>query len=159
MKEKFPKYLIVPCSAEAEIALKEASKREFISYVPGDDHFEIKKELNEQQKKAMDVLGGVLTTYGSTGVQKMLNAAVFDFLKYIAIFPGGVNKLSDSKGNVLPDVFLFPPGSTALDFAFGLHTDMGEGFIKAINVKTKQPIGKEHPLQHRDVIEIYFKKP
>lgn len=159
MKEKFPKYLIVPCSAEAEIALKEASKREFIAYVPGDDHFDIKKELNEQQKKAMDVLGNVLKTYGSTGVQKTLNAAVFDFLKYIAIFPGGVNKLSDSKGNVLPDVFLFPPGSTALDFAFGLHTDMGEGFIKAINVKTKQPIGKEHPLQHRDVIEIYFKKP
>lgn len=156
---KFPQYLIVPCSAEAEIALKEAGKKEFIDYIPGDDKFTIKKDLNEQQKKAMEVLAGVLKTYGSTGVQKTLNAAVFDFLKYIAIFPGGVNKLSDSKGNVLPDVFLLPPGSTALDFAFTLHTDMGEGFIKAINVKTKQPIGKDHPLSHRDVIELFFKKP
>jgi len=159
LKEKFPQYLIVPCSAEAEIALKEAAKKEFVEYVPGDGKFTVKKELNEQQKKAMDILAGVLQAYHSTGVQKTLNAAVFDFLKYIAIFPGGVNKLSDSKGNILPDVFLLPPGSTALDFAFTLHTDMGRGFIKAINVKTKQPIGKEHPLTHRDVIELYFKKP
>ena len=159
LKEKFQSYLIVPCSAEAEIALKEAAKKEFIGYISGDDNFTVKKELNEQQKKAMDVLAGVLKAYHSTGVQKTLDAAVFDFLKYIAIFPGGVNKLSDSKGNVLPDVFLLPPGSTALDFAFTLHTDMGRGFIKAVNVKTKQPVGKEHPLLHRDVIELYFKKP
>jgi ribosome-binding ATPase YchF (GTP1/OBG family) len=159
LKQQFPNYLIVPCSAEAEIALKEAGKKEFIEYVPGDSAFQIKKDLNDQQKKAMEFLASVIKTYNGTGVQKTLNAAVFDFLKYIAIFPGGVNKLSDSKGNVLPDVFLLPPGSTALDFAFTLHTDMGEGFIKAINVKTKQPIGKEHPLQHRDVIELFFKKP
>ncbi len=159
LKEKFPNYLIVPCSAEAEIALKEAGKHEFIEYIPGDGIFKIKKELTEQQKKAMDVLANVLKTYGSTGVQKTLDAAVFDFLKYIAVFPGGVNNLVDSKGNVLPDVFLLPPGSTALDFAFTLHTDMGKGFIKAINVKMNQPVGKEHPLKHRDVIELYFKKP
>ncbi|NYZ77268.1 TGS domain-containing protein, partial [Candidatus Micrarchaeota archaeon] len=65
----------------------------------------------------------------------------------------------DDEGNIIPDCFLMKPGSTALDFAFSLHTDMGEGFIKAVNVKTKLPLGKEHALKHRDVIELFFKKP
>ena len=158
MKKRFPNYFIVPCSAESEIALKGASKNGFIEYIPGDKTFEVKKELNKQQKKAMDIIKNVINQCSGTGVQKLINSAIFDFLKYIAIFPGGVNKLSDSMGNVLPDVFLMPPNSTALDFAYSLHTDMGDGFIKAINVKTKQPIGKNHKLKHRDVIEIYFKK-
>ena len=159
LKEAFPSYLIVPCSAEAEITLKSAGKNNFIKYIPGDATFEITKELNEGQKKAMTLLQGVLTKFNGSGVQKLLNAAVFDFLRYIAIFPGGVNKLADSQGNVLPDVFLLPPNSTALDFAFTLHTDMGRGFIKAVDVKQKKPIGKDHPLKHRDVIELFFKKP
>ncbi len=159
LKESFPNYLIVPCSAEAEITLKGAAKNNFIKYIPGDASFEIIKELNEAQKKAMNLLEGVLQRFNGSGVQKILNAAVFDFLKYIAVFPGGVNKLSDSQGNILPDVFLLPPGSTALDFAFALHTDMGKGFIKAVDVKQKKPIGKEHSLKHRDVIELFFKKP
>ena len=159
LKEAFPSYLIIPCSAEAEITLKSAGKNGFIKYIPGDATFEITKELNEGQKNAMTLLQNVLTKFNGSGVQKLLNAAVFDFLRYIAIFPGGVNKLADSQGNVLPDVFLLPPNSTALDFAFTLHTDMGRGFIKAVDVKQKKPIGKDHPLKHRDVIELFFKKP
>ena len=92
--------------------------------------------------------------YGSTGVQEVLNRAVFDFLKYIAVFPAGVNKLADSKGNILPDCFLVPPGTTALDFAFKLHTDLGKNFVKAIDVRTKKPVGKDYILKHRDGIEI-----
>ncbi len=158
LKEAFPSYLIVPCSAEAEIALKEATKNEFIKYVPGDASFEIVKELNEAQRKAMHLLQNVLKKFNGSGVQACLNSAVFDYLKYVAVFPGGVNNLEDSQGRILPDVFLLPPGSTALDFAFALHTDMGRGFIKAIDVKNKRPIGKDHVLNHRDVVEIHFKK-
>ena len=75
-------------------------------------------------------------------------------LQYIAIFPGGINKLQDQHGNVLPDCFLMPPNSTALDFAFRIHTDIGKNYIKAIDVKKKIPIAKDHVLKHRDVIEI-----
>jgi len=50
-------------------------------------------------------------------------------------------------------------GSTALDFAYMLHTDMGDGFIRAIDVKTKQIIGKDYILQSGDVIELIFNKP
>lgn len=159
LKKEFPEYVVVPCSAEAEIALKNAAKAGVIDYIPGDKEFKVKGELNEQQKKAMDVLKQICDRYDGTGVQKCLNTAVFDFLHYIAIFPGGLNKLEDKDGNVLPDCFLMPPGTTAIDFAFKLHSDIGKGFIKAIDVKKKQTIGKEHPLKHRDVIEIVFKKP
>jgi ribosome-binding ATPase YchF (GTP1/OBG family) len=88
-----------------------------------------------------------------TGIQKILDSAVFDLLKYIAIFPAG-SKLADSKGNILPDCFLLPEGSTALDFAYHLHTDIGDKFIKAIDVRTKMAVSKDHPLNHRDGIEI-----
>ena len=96
----------------------------------------------------------VLEVYGDTGVQQILNYAVFDLLKYIAIFPAGASKLVDSKGNVLPDCFLLPEGSTALDFAYFLHTDFGENFIKAIDARNKKVLGKEYKLKHRDALEI-----
>jgi ribosome-binding ATPase YchF (GTP1/OBG family) len=106
----------------------------------------------------MDIMKLVCDKYEGTGIQKCLNAAVFDFLHYIAIFPGGGN-LIDAQGRLLPDCFLMPRTTTALDFAFKLHSDIGNGFIKAIDYRTKQAVGKDHALKHRDVIEIVFKKP
>ncbi|MEW6722518.1 MAG: redox-regulated ATPase YchF [Candidatus Micrarchaeota archaeon] len=158
LKKEFPGYLVIPCSAEAEITLKGAAKAGFIDYIPGDKEFRVKAELSEPQQKAMEIMKAVCEKYGGTGIQKCLNAAVFDFLHYIAIFPGG-GDLVDAQGRTLPDCFLLPPTTTALDFAFKLHSDIGKGFIKAIDYKTKQAVGKDHPLKHRDVIEIVFKKP
>lgn len=152
--KQFPDYFIVPCSAEAEIALKSAAKNGFIKYIPGDSDFEIVGTLDEQQKKAMDFLKNYIKMAGGTGVQKALNSAVFDFLHYIAVFPGGVNKLADSKGNILPDCFLMKPGSTALDFAATIHSDLAKGFVKAIDVRTKKALGADYVLKHRDIIEI-----
>ena len=157
LKEKFNDYLLVPCSAESELALREAAKHELIDYIPGENNFKIKDEekLNAKQKNALEFIKtNVLGKYGSTGIQNILDKAVFELLKYVAVFPGGVNKLTDQHGNVLPDCFLMPPSSTALDFAFKLHTDIGKSFIKAIDVKTKRPVGKDYILKNRDVIEI-----
>ena len=89
-----------------------------------------------------------------TGVQTVLNSVVFSLLNYIAIFPASANRLGDSKGNILPDCFLLPPNSTALDFAATIHNDLAKNFIKAIDIRTKQAVGKEHKLKHRDGIEI-----
>ena len=161
LKEKFSDYMLIPCSAESELALREAAKHELIDYIPGENDFKIKSEgrLNEKQKKALDFIkSDVLEKYGSTGVQNILDKAVFELLKYVAVFPGGVNKLADQHGNVLPDCFLMPPSSTALDFAFKLHTDIGKNFVKAIDVKTKRPVGKDYILKNRDVIEIATSK-
>ena len=100
----------------------------------------------------------ILDVYGSTGVQNILDFTVFELLRYLAIFPGGVNNLKDSDGRTLPDCYLMQENSTSLDFAFKLHTDLGKNFIKAIDVRTKRIIGKEYKLKNRDIIEIITKK-
>ncbi len=161
IKKEFPEYIMVPCSAESELALREAAKHNLIKYVPGEKDFEIIDEakLSEKQKKALEfVKEKILKKFGSTGVQDVIDKAVFDLLKYIAIFPGGVGKLQDQDGNYIPDCFLLPEGSTALDFAYKIHTDLGDKFIKAIDAKTKRTVGKEHKLKHRDVVEIVTSK-
>lgn len=155
LQKDFPDHLLIPCSAESEIALKEAAKHELIDYIPGDNTFTIKGEMNDKQTKALEFIKThVLETFNSTGVQEVLDQVVFTLLNYITIFPGGVNKLEDKNGNVLPDCFLMPPKTTALDFAYKLHTDFGKNFIRAIDVKTKQTIGKDHELKSGDVVEI-----
>ncbi len=161
IKKEFRDYIIIPCSADSELALREASKAKLINYIPGNDEFEIinKEKVSENQLKALNYIKkNVLEEYNSTGIQEILNKTVFDILKYIAVFPGGLNNLKDSQNRVLPDCYLLPENSTALDFAFKLHTDFGKNFIKAIDVKTKKIIGKEHILKSLDVIEIVVKK-
>ena len=156
IKKEFPHYSIISCSAESELALKEAEKHELIDYIPGEKHFKIKGDLTDKQTKALKFIKeNVLTKEHGTGLQKVLNKITLNVLDYIAIHPGGANKLEDSNGNVLPDCFLLKNGSSALDFAFRLHTDFGKNFIKAIDVKTKKIIGKEHKLKHLDIIELF----
>lgn len=155
LRNEFPDYNIVACSADSELALREADKAGLIKYLPGEKNFEIIGELNDKQKAALDkIKKNVLDKFGSTGVQDVLDKVVFDLLKHIAVFPAGATKMADSKGNVLPDCFLVPEGSTALDFAYSIHSDLGDKFIKAINAKTKQAVGKEYKVKHRDGLEI-----
>jgi len=159
MKEKFPNKKIIACSAASELALRKANKAGILKYYPGWKKFEILGELNEKQKEGLEVIRkNVLEKFEGTGVQKCLDEVILGVLSYIPIFPGGTKGLTDSQGRVIPDCFLLKSGSTALDFAFALHTDMGEGFIRAIDVKTKQVIGKEHELKYGDVVEIIFNK-
>lgn len=157
LREKFPQYTFIGCSADLELALKEAAKAGLIEYVPGSSDFAIKDEttITPKQKAALEYIREhILKKFGSTGVQEVLDKAVFGLLGYVAIFPGGVNKLEDSEGRCLPDCFLLPGKSTALDFAFKLHTDLGKNFICAKDVRIKKTVGKEYILKNRDVIEI-----
>ena len=157
LREQFPHHHFIGCSAESELALKEATKAGLIEYLPGENTFTILHEakLNEQQRAALKFIQEhILNPFSSTGVQQVLDTAVLELLKFIAIFPGGVTKLEDKDGNVLPDCFLLPPKSTALDFAYKLHTDFGKNFIRALDVKTRKAVGREYLLHHRDVVEI-----
>ncbi len=155
LKEKFPKMLIIPCSAESELALREAAKHHLIAYIPGEKTFEVLSDkLTQEQERALDFIKkNVLEKY-STGVQEILDRAVFEFLKYIAVFPVASNRLTDKEGRCLPDCYLVPQNTTALDFAYRVHTDLGKGFIRALDVRSKRVIGKDYRLKHRDVIEI-----
>ena len=155
VKKEFD-YPIVPCFAEGELALREADKVGLIEYVAGDGNFEIKGNLSGKQEKALEEIRKNMEKYGNTGVQEVLNKVVFNILGYICIFPAG-DKMTDSKGNVLPDCYLMANGSTALDFAYKLHTDIGDGFVKAIDIRTKKAVGKDYVLKHRDGLEIMTK--
>ena len=158
LRETFPLLPLVLVSGESELALREAGKAGLIEYIPGEKSFNIldASKLTEKQIAALKFIEKevVKPLEFGTGVQKALDTVVFDVLKYIAIHPGGSSKLEDKDGNVLPDCFLMPQGTTALEFAYKLHTDLGRGFIRAIDVKTKKTVGKEHVLSNLDVVEI-----
>jgi len=161
LENEFPDHMLVACSAESELALREAAKHELIDYIAGEGDFKIKYEskLNEKQKKGLEfVKENVLKKFGSTGVQQVLDDAVFKLLKYIAVYPVANSHLKDKDGNVLPDCFLVPDGITSLEFAYKVHTDIGNNFVKAVDLKTKQIIGKEHQLKNGDVVEIMTSK-
>ncbi|BFH73511.1 redox-regulated ATPase YchF [Sulfurisphaera javensis] len=154
MKNKY-KY-IVPTSAEAELALRKASKAGLIEYIPGEKEFKILKELSGKQKEALDYIKkNVLDIYGSTGVQEALNMAVFGALSMIVVYPvEDEKKLTDHNGNVLPDAILIKKGSTPKDLASVIHSELAKGFLFAINVKKKVRVGEEYELQDGDVIKI-----
>ena len=44
--------------------------------------------------------------------------------------------------------------STAKELAFTIHQDIGNGFLHAIDAKTKQRIGADHELKNNDIIKI-----
>jgi ribosome-binding ATPase YchF (GTP1/OBG family) len=148
---------VIPCSAETELLLRKASRGGLINYSPGDESFSIveNKEILPQQKKALEVVKTVFSKIKSTGIQKILNFAVFDTLKFIVVFPvEDETKLTNKDGDVLPDAKLVPENSTAKDLAELIHADIAKGFLHAIDCKTKQRIGAEHKLKHGDVIKI-----
>jgi len=158
LKKEFSEIGIIPCSAEAELFLRDLGKNKLISYIPGEKEFKILKEdkITNSQKEILEkIKKEILEKYPfGTGVQEVLNKVVFDLLEYIAIFPASPGKLKDSKGRTLPDCFFLPLGSTALDFAYFLHTDFGENFIKAIDARTKKALSKNYKLKNRDALEI-----
>ncbi|MBU0761708.1 MAG: redox-regulated ATPase YchF [Candidatus Altiarchaeota archaeon] len=150
------KYALVPVCAEAELALREADKHGLIEYTPGGDKFKVVGELDEKKRKALTYVDEkILTAFGSTGVQEVINKAACEVLHLITVYPvENENKLSDSKDMVLPDSHLMPYGSTTIDLAYKIHTDIGDKFTGAIDCKTKMKVGKEHLLKDGDIIKI-----
>lgn len=145
---------IVPCSAHAEKALKNAEEQGAVDYVPGEKDFEVTADLPDEKIEGLEKIREFMNEYGGTGVQKALETALFDELGVIAVFPGGADGLGDEHGNILPDCFLLEKNATAEDFAFTIHSDLGEGFLHAIDVRESRQIGADHELKHGDVIEI-----
>ena len=162
LKEEFPDYLVLPVSALAEKALKDLDKKGVIKYIPGNDDFEIvqQDQLNENELAQLTKLKDhILKKYRGTGVQNILNTAVFDYLHMITVYPvHDATALTDSDGNVLPDVYLVPDGITAKEFAGVIHTDLMESFVHGIDARTKMRISDKHVLKDRDVIKIVSAK-
>jgi len=152
---------VVPCSAEAELVLRRAAEKKLIAYTPGDSNFEITSEaVTPEQRRALTLIKDrILSSWDSTGVQDAINAAYFDLLNMITIYPvENAERYTDHSGRVLPDVYLTPKGTTARQFAYMIHSDLGEGFIYALDARTKMRLGEEYPLKDRDVVRIVSAK-
>ena len=70
---------MIPTSAEAELALINASNKDIIDYVPGSSKYTLlqPEKLSDKQHKALQYIqDNVLTVYGSTGVQQCIEAAI-----------------------------------------------------------------------------------
>jgi ribosome-binding ATPase YchF (GTP1/OBG family) len=163
LKEKYgDSNIIIPCSAEAELVLRRAAEKGFIRYLPGDEKFEITDEskMTSEQRKALKIIEEkVLVKWKGTGVQETINAAIFNVLKMIVVYPvEDVNKLSDHHGNVLPDALLIKEGSTAKELAYMIHQELGDTFLYAIDVRTKHKIGENTLLKMNDIIKIVATK-
>ena len=155
-------YLVVPCCAEAELALRRAAERKLIKYLPGDPDFEVldPARLTPQQAKALEAIRErVLAKYGSTGVQQAINAAFFELLGAITVYPvEDPERLCDHQGRVLPDAYVVPKGTTARQLAYMIHTELGDTFIYAIDARTKRRLGEDYVLKDGDVISIVAAK-
>ena len=147
----------VPASAHAEKALKNADDAGVVDYTPGDDAFEVVGDVSGEQKAGLDQIGEFVDEYDGTGVQGALEAAVFDVLGCIAVFPGSANGSSDEKG-VFRDCFILPEGSTTEDFAYHIHSDIGEGLLHGTDCRSGRQVGTDNELSHRDVIELISTK-
>ena len=148
---------VIPCSAETELLLRKATKAGIINYTSGDNGFKIngEKEIPAPQQKALDLVETIFSKIPSTGIQKILNTAVFDLLNLIAVYPvEDETKLTNKDGVILPDTKLLPQYSTAKDLATLIHADIAKGFLHAIDCKTKQRISGDQKLKHGDVIKI-----
>jgi len=149
--------MVIPTSAAAELLLRRAAEKGLIAYSPGDSSFTIKEgAVSPEQAKALEfVRERVLSPYGSTGVQKALNEAYYTLLNGIVVYPvEDENKFVDKNGNVLPDAFVVPRGSTPKDLAAKIHSDLAESFLYAVDAKKKTRLGAEYQLKDGDVIKI-----
>jgi len=152
---------VFPTAAEMELALRRADKAGVLRYSLGAATFEVTDpgKLNAAQSKALDRIRDYLAKWKTTGVQRVLEHAVFERLKLIPVYPvEDEGKWTDKDGNVLPHTHLLPQGSTARDLAFKVHTDLGKHFIRAIDGRTKRVVGADHPLKSGDVIKIVAAK-
>ncbi|MFI5415254.1 MAG: YchF-related putative GTPase [Candidatus Lutacidiplasmatales archaeon] len=150
-----------PTSAEAEFTLRRAQKAGLVRYTPGASTFEIvdPDRLSAAQLRALEEIRHILATWGSTGVQNALERLVFDGLHQIVVFPvEDEHRWTDSKGRVLPDAHLIPAGMAVRAFAYRIHTELGENFLKAIDARTNRALAAEHPLEAGAVVRVVTKR-
>ena len=152
--------MIQPTMADMELALRRADSSGMISYSPCSDTFEIVDEskLNPAQINALSSMKEKLAQSGGTGVAKLLSRVLFDALDHVVVYPvADETAWKDGEGRILPDAFVVPNGIEAKALAYKVHSDLGDGFIKAVDGRTRRVVGSEHECGDNDVIKIHAK--
>jgi ribosome-binding ATPase YchF (GTP1/OBG family) len=146
---------VIPASADSELALRRADEAGAIEYRPGDDDFEILGDLSDSQRAGLDQIRDLLGELGGTGIQESLDYAVYDLLDHFTAYPvQDDTHWTDGQGSVLPDAFLLPEGSTPTDLAYAVHSDIGDGYLHAVDAREAMRISDDQQLEEGDVIKI-----
>ncbi len=142
-------------SGEYELAIQKAHGAGLISSV--ENGFTISQKANDKQKAALEKIGNFLTREYVERPQNLLERVV-RMLGYIVVYPVyDETHWTDKNGNILPDAIMMKEGQNALDLAYKVHTEIGKGFIKAVDARTKMVISKDHQLSEGDVVRIVAK--
>jgi len=154
--------ILVPTSADSELALRRAAKAGFIHYPPGAQNFSLTEQgessLNDAQRKGLDSLSERLNRLGGTGLVELLSRIIRGQLERIVTYPvQDEGHWTDGDGRVLPDALLVKRGTTSKGLAYTVHSDLGDGFIRAVDARTGRVIGAEQELSDNDVIKIVAK--
>ena len=154
--------ILVPTSAEAELALSRASAAGLIQHRPGREGFTITEDgeskLSEAQRTALSSIDKSLSRWSGGGLVGLVGDIVFDRLDRRVAYPvQDETHWVDGEGNVLPDAILIPEETTAKGLAYAVHTDLGDGFIRATDALSGRVIGADHEVQNGDVIRIHAK--
>jgi ribosome-binding ATPase YchF (GTP1/OBG family) len=158
LSQEFGRALVIPCSADAELALRRAEERGYIRYIPGEETFQVlaPSKLTPDQSKALTyVQQRVFTKWIRTGVQFALNSCVFKLLNMNCVYPvEDQERFSDKTGNVLPDVLLVPYNATLSDVAGHVHTELAQTMIYGVDARTGVRLPADYIVRDRDVIKI-----
>lgn len=122
--------------------------------MPGDATFEVVDDVSDEQPAGLERVSEFVAEYSGTGVQGALETAVFDVLGSVAVFPGSAGGLGTAEGKLLPDCFLLPGDATTADFAYHIHSDLGNGLLHGVDRRAGRQVGADHELDHRDVVEL-----
>ena len=142
-------------AAIAERTLRRGVEAGVVEYRPGDDEFQITGEVDAQQRAGLDAIADLLAQHGSTGVQETIDRAVYGRLDLITAYPvQNETRWTDASGQMLPDALLLPAGSTPRDLAYAVHSDIGEGYLYAIDARSQRRIGEATALEEGAVIKI-----
>ncbi|AQL43628.1 GTPase [Halorientalis sp. IM1011] len=143
---------VVPVSAHAEKALKTADEGGAVEYRPGAADFELVGDVSDEQAAGLEQIRGFVEEFEGTGVQTALETALFEEFGAKAIFPGDGSPRDN--GEFLQDCFVLPERATAEEFAYFLHSDIGDGFLHGIDARSGRQVGADTELDHRDVLEV-----
>ncbi|MFP3133114.1 MAG: YchF-related putative GTPase [Nitrososphaeria archaeon] len=158
LKDKIKDKIIVPVSANLELLLKRAEQKGTVRYNPAEENFLVidSSNLSKDEKKALDFFNKFLIReMMRAGTQFALNVAVFKLLRMNVVYPvADPKKLSDKKGNVLPDAYLVPDGSTVKDLAEIIHSELAVGLLYAIDIRTGLRLPPTYRIKDRDVLHL-----
>jgi hypothetical protein len=146
---------VIAVSAAIELGIRKAEKNAIIEYNPESKQLKIINDnITKEQRDALGYMQEFIKSKDSNA-QEIINKILFELLDNVVVYPvEDENKYTDHFGNVLPDAILMKNGSSALDLAGRIHTDIAKNMLYAIDARSKRRLSKDYVLKNNDVIRI-----